>query len=441
MWTRRSLLATITGAGCLFATTTLLSIGPAAHFQANALGAGQVLTVNVPQAVGAKTVLGQLTVDRTTGPGFVTAYACQEGLPRDGQGQVSKSDLNFNGTINPVASNRLIVRADGSGNVCFYTSAAAELIIDINGVADGAITPISNQRTDTRNTPPLLGDTEIVRVNVAEATGRKTVFGQLTVDRSQRGGFVTAYGCADGIPGGLGAISKSDLNYNGAINPVASNRLVVQADAAGDVCFYVSTTAELIVDVNAVAESVIRPVSMPRFDSRDKPGLNGAGEIIRVGVTGAGAGATVFGQLTVDAVTAPGFVTAYGCADGIPCDANGQISKSDLNYDGRVNGVASNRLVVQADRDGMVCFYTLTAGELIIDIVGVSDSAIISFANQRTDTRPPPATVPPPPRARRIQETRRIAVTSQHRAKHRPGSISTTRTSATWQSWTATTTA
>ena len=112
--------------------------------------AGGVLRVNVAEAVGGKTVFGQLAVAQVTGAGFVTAYGCDDGIPRDGQGNINKSDLNYDGQVTPVTSNRLIVKADNDGDICFYTLAPAEMIVDINGVTDIGVTAIANQRTDTR---------------------------------------------------------------------------------------------------------------------------------------------------------------------------------------------------------------------------------------------------------------------------------------------------
>ena len=80
----------------------------------NGLGAGKTLTVNVASATGGKTVIGQLTVDQVNGPGFVTAYACSAGLPKDSYGNITKSDLNYNGAVTPVWSNRLVVNADNT---------------------------------------------------------------------------------------------------------------------------------------------------------------------------------------------------------------------------------------------------------------------------------------------------------------------------------------
>ena len=49
--------------------------------------------------------------------------------------------------------------------------------------------------------------------------------------------------------------------------------------------------------------------------------------------------------------------------------------------------MASNRLIVQADDHGDVCFYTLKAASIIVDINAVSAVGISSFPNRRTDTR------------------------------------------------------
>ena len=106
--------------------------------------------MKVPEAVGGKTVFGQLTVANAAQVGFVTAYGCADGVPRDRGGNINKSDLNYNGPTSPVASNRLIVKADNNGEICLYSSGTVEIIVDINGVTDTGITAIPNQRTDTR---------------------------------------------------------------------------------------------------------------------------------------------------------------------------------------------------------------------------------------------------------------------------------------------------
>ena len=346
-------------------------------------------------------MVGQLTVDRVVGAGYVTAYACDDGIPTDTDGNVSRSDLNFDGAVSPVSSNRLIVKADDNGDVCFYTLRPAALIIDINAVTfDTGVNSFPNRRTDTRTSPnPRVAGGGVLRVSVPEAVGGKTVIGQLTVDRVAGAGYVTAYGCDDGIPTDTnGTISRSDLNFDGAVSPVSSNRLIVKADSSGDVCFYTLRPAALIIDINGVSDVGISSFADERTDTRSSPSprITGGG-VLRVSVPEAVGGKTVIGQLTVDRVVGAGYVTAYPCSEGIPTDADGVVSRSDLNFDGAVSPVSSNRLVVKADSNGDVCFYTLRPAALIIDINAVSDVGISSFPNRRTDTRvqPPPDAVTP----------------------------------------------
>jgi hypothetical protein len=388
-WNARRIASLIVAA---LLTPALVLVGePASALVNGRVPAGGVLRVSVPEAIGGKTVIGQLTVDRAVGAGYVTAYGCDDGIPTDINGGVSRSDLNFDGNVSPIASNRLIVQADNNGDVCFYTLNSAAMIVDVNAVTfDTGVNSFPNRRTDTRAQPdPLVAGGGVLRVSVPEAVGGKTVVGQLTVDRVTAAGFVTAYGCADGLPTDAdGTVNRSDLNYDGAISPVASDRLIVKADINGDVCFYTLRPAALIIDVNGVADVGISSFPNDRTDTRGQPDpLVAGGGVLRVSVPEAVGGKTVVGQLTVDRVTAAGFVTAFGCDDGIPTDSDGTISRSDLNYDGTVSPVSSNRLIVKADTNGDVCFYTLRAAALVIDINGVSDVGINSFPNQRTDTR------------------------------------------------------
>ena len=124
--------------------------------------AGGVLRVSVPEAVGGKTVVGQLTVDRVEAAGHVTAFGCDDGLPTGAGGVATRSDLNFDGGVSPVASNRLIVQADADGDVCFSTLVAAALIVDVNGVSDVGIRSFPNRRTDTRTGLPPSAEPPVV---------------------------------------------------------------------------------------------------------------------------------------------------------------------------------------------------------------------------------------------------------------------------------------
>ena len=117
-WTARRVAAVI---GVALVIPMVTTGGTSAAADIGRVPAGSVLRVSVPEAIGGKTVIGQLTVDRVTDAGYVTAYGCDDGIPTDADGVISRSDLNFDAHASPVASNRLIVQADDNGDVCFYT--------------------------------------------------------------------------------------------------------------------------------------------------------------------------------------------------------------------------------------------------------------------------------------------------------------------------------
>ena len=372
-------------------TPALSTSTPTSAAGSGRVPAGSVLRVSVPEAFGGKTVIGQLTVDQVLNAGFVTAFGCDDGLPTNTDGTISRSDLNFDARVSPVASNRLIVQADSNGDVCFYTQQPAAMIVDINAVTfDTGVSSFSNRRTDTRqSTTPRVAANGVFRLNVPEAIGGKTIVGQLTVDQVVDAGFVTAFGCAGGIPRNAnGSIGRSDLNFEARVSPIASNRLIVHAESNGDVCFYTQQPAAMIIDVNGVSDAGIASFANLRTDTRSmSPPRVQASGVMRVSVPGAVGGKTVVGQLTVDQASNAGFVTAYGCDGGIPTNSDGSIGRSDLNFDARVSPIASNRLIVAADDDGDVCFYAQQPTAMIIDVNAVSAVGIYSFANHRIDTR------------------------------------------------------
>ena len=292
----------------------------------------------------------------------------------------------------PAASNRLIVQADAAGDVCFYTSARVDLIVDVNAVSfDSGISSFPNRRTDTRAASgvPQVNSGGVVRVAIPEAVGGKTVIGQLAVDRAATIGYVTAYGCDDLAAQPNIADIRSDLNYDGRVTPAASNRLIVQADADGEICLRASSPVDMIVDINGTTDAGIGSFANRRTDTRSRVTLApqvAANGIVRIAVPEAVGAKTVIGQLTVDRAAGWGYVTADGCAElaSNPGLAN---SRSDLNYDGQITRSASNRLIVQADAGGEICLRTTTATDVIVDINAVAGAGIVSFPNQRTDTR------------------------------------------------------
>ena len=185
------------------------------------------------------------------------------------------------------------------------------------------------------------------------------------------------------------ADTRSDLNYDGRVTPAASNRLIVQADADGEVCLRASSPVDMIVDINGTTDAGIGSFANRRTDTRSRVTLApqvAANGVVRIAVPEAVGAKTVIGQLTVDRAAGWGYVTAAGC-DELASNPGLVNSRSDLNYDGQITRAASNRLIVQADADGEICLRTTSAADVIVDINAVAGAGIVSFPNQRTDTR------------------------------------------------------
>ena len=372
----------------------VLAVGtPASALDNGRIPAGGVLRVTVPEAIGGKTVVGQLTVDRAVGAGYVTAYGCDDDIPTNTDGTISRSDLNYDGAVSPVASNRLIVKADNNGDVCFYTLRAVALIVDVNAVTfDTGVNSFPNRRTDTRTGPnALVAGGGVLRVSVPEAVGGKTVVGQLTVDRVVDAGFVTAYGC-DGRHSRGPRRHRQPIRpqlrrsrVGGGVEPLdrqsrqQRRRVLLHTAPRGTRS---STSTE-----SPTSASVRFPTSAPTLGHLAEPTRRRRWCASGIGSRGRRRQDRSRPTDRRPRALGAGYVTAYGCDDGIPTDTDGAISRSDLNYDGAVSAVASNRLIVKADDNGDVCFFTLRSAALVVDINGVSAVGISSFPNHRTDTR------------------------------------------------------
>jgi hypothetical protein len=87
-------------------------------------------------------VFMNLTVVNAEGAGFGTVYPCSAGRP-------DTSNINF--TAGQTIANFAVVRPDGNGEICVYSSAAADILVDVMGSAGpgfAGITP--SRRVDTR---------------------------------------------------------------------------------------------------------------------------------------------------------------------------------------------------------------------------------------------------------------------------------------------------
>ena len=93
-------------------------------------------------AAGKGGVVGNVTIADPRGTGYATVYPCAEGRP-------GTSNVNYVAGRN--VANLTIVRPDAAGEICVYTSVAAEVIVDVSGATGDGFVGIKPQRlADTR---------------------------------------------------------------------------------------------------------------------------------------------------------------------------------------------------------------------------------------------------------------------------------------------------
>jgi subtilisin family serine protease len=199
-------------------------------------------------AAGVDAVSLNVTVVDPAGSGFVTVYPCGE--------RPLASSLNY--VTDEVTPNAVIAHLSPDGEVCFYSSVAADLVADVNGwFAEGpafvALPPV--RVFDTRPDAPqgavgvgqqYYGGANVLAVRVTGVagvpeSGVSAVSLNVTVTRAIGAGFVTVYPCGE-------RPLASSLNYVTA--EIAPNAVIVPVSSDGDICLYSSVDAHLLADVN-----------------------------------------------------------------------------------------------------------------------------------------------------------------------------------------------
>ena len=200
-------------------------------------------------ASGVGAVSINVTSTLSVGDGFVSVGPC----PATGL----VSNVNFRAGSD--RANAVITPVSATGTVCFTSSVATDLVVDLNGwfkTAPGfnAVTP--TRVFDTRpGTTGLLSVPQVRLVpgtplevkfsdlpgGVVPASGVGAVSFNLTSTRSLRDGFVTVSPCTT-------ADAVSSLNFDAGDD--AANLVVTPVSATGTVCFNTSAPTDLVVDIN-----------------------------------------------------------------------------------------------------------------------------------------------------------------------------------------------
>ena len=213
----------------------------------DALEAGQVLQIPVigdgKARAGTTTVALNVAVDDPQRAGFLTVYPCGTNRPW-------AANLNF--SAGRTISNEVMVQPGADGMVCVFTTAATQLVVDLNATYDptalASFTPlVSGRLADTRSTTKVLAG-EIVELHIVSATGAPAGTTALSlnvaVTDAEGAGYLTVYPCNATMP--LAA------NLNFAAGQTTSNHVTATVSDDGRICVFASRTTQVVVDVEGI---------------------------------------------------------------------------------------------------------------------------------------------------------------------------------------------
>ena len=344
---------------------------------ATRLVARQVATIHVGGKVGvtdrAAAVSANFTAVSPDSDGYLTVYPC---------GNVPNvSTLNFStGSVTP---NQAVVPLSSSGDMCVVSSAATDLLVDVNGALSESgtdhFTPVPPSRIlDTRSglggSGRRAADTVFelkVRGVAGVSVGATAVAMNVTAVDPDRVGYVTVYPC--GSPPNVS-------NLNVVAGQTRPNLVVVRLSATGTVCLKTAeASTDLIADVagylSAGGGASFTPLAPMRvLDTRSTDArLDGASagvaiparRTVKVSVAGQrGIPVEIDAvsiNITVTGSQGDGYLTAYPCGT-LP-------TASTVNF--TVGNDTANAAEVPVDGNGMICLWSSAPTHMIVDVNGV----------------------------------------------------------------------
>lgn len=322
--------------------------------------------------VGVTALVLNVTVVEPQTAGYVTVYPC-------GQEPPNASNINF--AAGQTAPNLVLVDLVGfpaTGTVCIFSSTQAHVLADVTGffLANGLssagtrlnLLPSPQRVLDTRGATKIAAGTirrvQMTGLSGIPASGVSSVSMNITAVNGAGPGFLTAFPCDQTQP------NASNVNY--IATRAVPNAAIVGLSADGALCVFASETVDVLIDVNgytAATGTLYLPNAPTRlFDSRlDRlPSatvarkLNG-GETFRF--TGIGAGSILALNVTAIDEEGGGFITVYPCDQGLP-------NASNLNF--QAGEAIANTVLAKADSSGVICLFSTTRINFIIDLNGLS---------------------------------------------------------------------
>jgi|GEM_PF-109454 len=198
---------------------------------------------NLP--IGTKSVLVNITSDRTVEGGWVQAYSC------DAEPAVAS---NVNTTVGQVRSNLASVEVAADGTICLLNQRATDLVVDLVGAApaSSSFVPVAPERVfETRaaegqvnysGAKPIAGQTLEVKVagtsSVPADAG--TVYLNVTGVDNDAPGYVTVFPCGENPP------NASTINVE---TVVTAGMVAAEVGEGGRVCIFVQQDTHIVADL------------------------------------------------------------------------------------------------------------------------------------------------------------------------------------------------
>ena len=325
------------------------------------MAAGRQVVIQVTNGVtvpnGATAAVFSIVAVNPSAPGYLTAYPCSAGLP-------DTSTVNY--VDRQTVANNTIAALSGAGQLCVWTYAETDILVDITGwLGPGGtsrLTPAGPSRVvDTRSgvggnrLGP--GATLQVDLNGVVPAGTTAVALNATAVGASEPAFLTVFPCGP-LP------DTSTVNYiAGEARP---NNTIVGL-SGGKFCVYSYASTDVLIDLVGSFGSTgysYKPTAPTRvIDTRQyRPPLV-AGEAIVYSVSAPALGGpqpgAAFVNVTAANHTVPGYVTTYDC--GV-----------------RRNTSTLNQQVGQATANGAIvplaglqsCAWMYGGGDLIVDLNG-----------------------------------------------------------------------
>jgi hypothetical protein len=204
-----------------------------------------------------------LTITGATSDGFATVYPC-------GQPKPTASNVNY--VKDQDIPNFVIAKPGVGGKVCVYSSASANVIVDVSGyfAAGTGFTATAGpvRFLDSRETTRIAAGTSkelVVAGDKGIPADAKAMAMNVTAVGAAADGFMTVYPCGEPVP------LASNLNYTKGRD--IANSVLAKPGVGGKVCFFSDKAVDVVVDVSgyfAATSSFLPIVPFRDVDTRER---------------------------------------------------------------------------------------------------------------------------------------------------------------------------